>query len=324
MQYGAQLAEILPMRQEFQATIAIKHEHGVGFGTAYWMQGDRVAFKTDAELHVDQRVEMRMDLSSHNDKARGELLILQVQDSEDELSSCLGQILEMPREDFEALNRWLEDLVEGNSMSHSARWLKSLSPHRHRSNQASTVETATALKRLNTRQGSVVGSGDSTVGIGVTTKRRVGRSAIRAALRANIQVPEPKSPKTEIERAKSSTILDEPEIVTVSEAPPIPSDNAIEFNYSVSWEGASTARVQWTTKAALGHTWRSSLKKGSIKLKTHENIAPGSQIKLTLVLPDGQAIGLRGKSGETVDGEVECKVTVPWGTRIKLLHILKD
>ena len=320
MQYGAQLAEKLPMRQEFQATIAIKHAGGVGFGTAYWMQGDRVAFTTDAELHVDQHVEMRMDLSSYNDKARGQLLILQVQDSEEDLSTCLGQILEMPREDFEVLNKWLEDMAEGNSASHSSRWLRSLSPHRSFSGQASEEETAAALKRMDVRQGSVAPGDSSQSGLGVPTKRRVGRSAIRAALRANIPIPEP----NDSEPVKQPTILDEPEIVTVSETAPPETDNSIAFNYSVSWQGPNNARVQWTTKAALGHTWRSSLKKGFINLKTPSDVDKGSQIKLSLVLPDGQAIAIRSTAGETVDGEVKCLVRVPWGTRIKMLHILND
>ena len=320
MQYGAQLAEKLPMRQEFQATIAIKYDGGVGFGTAHWMQGDRVAFTTNAELRVDQRVEMRMDLSSYNDNARGELQILQVQDSKDDHYSCLGQILEMPREDFEALNRWLEDMAEGNSASHSVRWLKSLSPHRSNGGQASPEETAAALKRMAVRQGSVAPGTGSQSGISVATKRRVGRGAIRAALRANIPTQEPNSPET----GKQPTILEEPEIVTVSETAPSEADNSIAFNYSVSWQGPKNARIQWTTKAALGHTWRSSLKKGFINLQTPSDVDKGSQIKLSLVLPDGQAIAIRGTAGETVDGEVKCLVRVPWGTRIKMLHILND
>jgi hypothetical protein len=155
-------------------------------------------------------------------------------------------------------------------------------------------------------------------------KRRVGRSTIRAALRANVKAPEPRTPEIEVEGDVNKTLLDEPEIVTVSEAPPTPSDNSIAFNYTVAWEGANTARVQWTTKAALGHTWRGSLKKGFINLRTLADVASGTHIKLTLVLPDGQAIGVRGTAGDTVDGEVKCMVRVPWGTRIKLLHILKD
>ncbi|MDP6190398.1 MAG: hypothetical protein QF872_06285 [Gammaproteobacteria bacterium] len=322
MRYGAHLAEKLPMRQDFQATIAIKHESGVGFGTAYWMQGDRVAFTTDAELCVDQRVEMRMDLSSHNEKARGVLLIIEVQDEEDDLSSCLGQILEMPREDFEALNNWLEDMGDGSSASHSSRWLKSVSSYRPRGSQASAVETAAALKRMDMRHGSTVN--DSASGMNINTKRRVGRGAIRAALRANIQASTPVSAPNDASNANNSTLLDEPEIVTVSTPPPKTVNNAIDFNYTVTWEGANAARVQWTTKASLGQTWRSSLKKGSIKLKTPAPVPTDTQIKLSLVLPDGQTIGLRGVAGKTTGDEVECKVRVPWGTRVKLLHVLKD
>ncbi len=63
MQNRHALARNLPMRQNIQANVALKTFRGLHFGTARWIQGDRIAFATDAEFNPGDRAELRMELS---------------------------------------------------------------------------------------------------------------------------------------------------------------------------------------------------------------------------------------------------------------------
>ena len=144
MRASPQLAVQLPMRQEFTASIAIKSGSVMGFGTAYWMQGDRIAFTTELELEKDDSIEIRMELTGFNDSAMGDVLILQTREEDSGILTCLGQITSMQKEDFEMLNQWLENLIAGNTASQSSRWLASIT--NSRGPQASHDETAAALR----------------------------------------------------------------------------------------------------------------------------------------------------------------------------------
>ena len=89
MRYGGNLAEkqwsphgesLTGMREMFSTTIALKHEAGMAFGAAYWIQGDRLAFTSDSELRIGSTIEMRMELLDFNDHVSGDLEVLQVED----------------------------------------------------------------------------------------------------------------------------------------------------------------------------------------------------------------------------------------------------
>lgn len=219
MRTSPQLAEKLPMRQEFTASIAIKSSNGMGFGTAYWMQGDRIAFTTEMELDKDDQIEIRMDLTGFNDSAMGEILLIETRLEDGGMLTCLGQITKMPQADFEMLNQWLDDLISGNSTSQSSRWLRSIT--NSRSPQASEDETLAALRRMDKRMGreskglASRSPAERSKDPDSTTRSKIGRQAIRAALRASVQagtssqtdsppqptllkVVTPPSPKTEI------------------------------------------------------------------------------------------------------------------------------
>ena len=76
----------------------------MGFGTAYWMQGDRMAFTTEMELDKDERIEIRMELTGFNDSAMGEIQVIQTRLEDSGMLTCLGQIVEMPQADFETVS----------------------------------------------------------------------------------------------------------------------------------------------------------------------------------------------------------------------------
>jgi len=200
------------MRQEFTASLAIKSSNGMGFGTAYWMQGDRVAFTTEMEIEKGDRIEIRMELTGFNDSAMGQVLVIQTRQENSGLLTCLGQIMEMPEDDFEMLNQWLEDLISGNTASQSSRWLKQMTGSR--GPQASQDETAAALRRMDKRMGldskapmTPSASPEARSGPDSTTRKRVGRQAIRAALRASV-------------RAGSAPAAEPPASPTKTTAPP--------------------------------------------------------------------------------------------------------
>jgi hypothetical protein len=382
MRTRSSLALKLPMRQEFTASLAIKSTNGMGFGTAYWMQGDRIAFTTEMELEQDDLIEVRMDLTGFNDSAMGNILVIQTRMEDNGLLTCLGQIVEMPKEDFEMLNQWLDDLIAGNTASQSSRWLRSIT--NSRGPQADQDQTAAALKRIDKRMGNdsrspsiAPVSKENSSGPDSSIRRKIGRQAIRAALRASVQAgaaaeaaaPQPSLKVVEPKPAPVPEVQSHQEAVPKNEAPSIPvptipvpsipapsipapsipapsipapsipavteptlsqsaptahadTDNALQVGIRVKRSPDGTVDLSWANTQSLIHTWKQGLKTGKLTLPPFEN-APeaGEQIRFNFTLPDGETFALRGSVSQSDDSGVECKIRIPWGTRIKLLRI---
>ena len=364
MRTSSQLAEKLPMRQEFTASIAIKSSNGMGFGTAYWMQGDRMAFTTEMELDKDERIEIRMELTGFNDSAMGEIQVIQTRLEDSGMLTCLGQIVEMPQADFEMLNQWLDDLISGNTASQSSRWLRSIT--NSRSPQASQDETIAALRRMDKRMGR-----ESTAPVSrapversretdSTTRRKVGRQAIRAALRASVQAgttgqvetpPQP-TPLKVVEPTPTKTTIPVPDFptiptpvqatpvresaetdatpptsiptapVTATAAPSAATENTLQVGIRVARSPEGSVLLSWANTQSLIHTWKQGLKNGKLALPPFPN-APdvGESIRVDCTLPDGETFALRGSITQSDAAGVQCAIRIPWGTRIKLLRI---
>jgi hypothetical protein len=338
------------MRQEFTASLAIKSANGMGFGTAYWMQGDRMAFTTQMEIEQDERIEVRMDLTGFNDSAMGQVLVIQTRREDSGMLTCLGQIVEMPKEDFEMLNQWLDDLISGNTASQSSRWLRSIT--NSRGPQADQAETAAALKRIDKRMGNDSRSPSITPDLqenpsspDSSFRRKIGRQAIRAALRASIQSgattesPAPQPPLKVVEpnpapvsEAQAPTIptAPTPAIPVVTQPTPPPStptaqadpNNALQVGIRVKRSPDGTVQLSWANTQSLIHTWKQGLKSGKLALPAFEN-APeaGEQVRFDFTLPDGETFALRGSVSQSDVSGVQCSIRIPWGTRIKLLRI---
>ena len=355
-----QLAVHLPMRQEFTASIAIKSGSVMGFGTAYWMQGDRIAFTTELELETDDRIEIRMELTGFNDSAMGEVLILQTREEESGILTCLGQITSMEKEDFEMLNQWLENLIAGNTASQSSRWLASIT--NSRGPQASHDETAAALRRLDKRMGNDRRTASVSPSIAPVSdkdtrsdaRKRVGRQAIRAALRASVRAG---SPPAETDPADKAPSQDSPPDTQPAPTPattsrlrvvppvetdapvqstaavePLPSD-AASSSAAASPSQAATGihasrledgsiQLSWDGPQSLIATWKSGLKSGLLTLPSMSNApAAGESVRFRFRLPDGESFTLRGSIKQSDAAGVVCSIRIPWGTRIKLLRI---
>ena len=359
MSANHQLAEPLPMRQEFTASIAIKSGSVMGFGTAYWMQGDRIAFTTELELERDDTIEIRMELTGFNDSAMGDVQILQTREEDSGILTCLGQITSMQKEDFEMLNQWLENLIAGNTASQSSRWLASIT--QSRGPQASHDETAAALRRLDKKMGNERRSASTTPSIAPISdkdtrsdaRKRIGRQAIRAALRASVTTggtPAPKPATSPAATPTASTPAVEPNRVAPPQlrvvpapedsapAAPLPQastppieretapkeDSAGDVNSGLRANRAEDGSIHlsWDTPQSLIATWKNGLKSGLLTIPSLSN-APdaGESIRFRFRLPDGESFTLRGTIKQSDGAGVVCNIRIPWGTRIKLLRI---
>lgn len=355
MRTRSSLALKLPMRQEFTASLAIKSANGMGFGTAYWMQGDRMAFTTEMELEKDDRIEVRMELTGFNDSALGEILVIQTRLEDSGMLTCLGQIIDMPKEDFEMLNQWLDDLIAGNTASQSTRWLRSIT--NSRGPQADEDETLAALARMDRKMGrdsktpsTTPAAVASKSGPDSSIRRKIGRQAIRAALRASVQAGPPVEPAAATEPATTTPPLKVVEsipaptvaiptvaIPTIPVAPtlPVPTietaptpiaiaeiDNTLQVGIRVVRTPAGTVQLSWANTQSLIHTWNQGLKRGQLALPPFANApAAGEKVRFDFKLPDGETFALRGSVTQSDAAGLQCTIRIPWGTRIKLLRI---
>ena len=359
MRASPQLAEKLPMRQEFTASIAIKSGSVMGFGTAYWMQGDRIAFTTELELEVDDEIEVRMELTGFNDSAMGDVVILQTREEESGILTCMGQITSMQKEDFEMLNQWLEGLIAGNTASQSSRWLASIT--HSRGPQASQDETAAALRRLDKRMGNDRRMASATPSIAPISdkdtrsdaRKRVGRQAIRAALRASVQAGTKPTPSAGAASSPSTPSPEAPPAATQSTTPDLrvvpspnqpappesqvpvvapqvpPADTAAKADPSPATGGIEAKRgddgsiyLSWDSPESLIATWKNGLKSGLLTLPAIPNApSAGESVRFRFRLPDGESFTLRGSIKQSDSTGVICNIRIPWGTRIKLLRI---
>ena len=152
MQNRHALARKLPMRQHIQASVALKTFSGMHFGTARWIQADRIAFATDATFAPGDRAEMRMELSGKYSAVLAELLVVRTYDiDENGELGCIAQIMDMPESDSERLNNWLSDLTEGGVGAQPSAWLESMIRHQRSTPAATPEETRSALDRINRR-----------------------------------------------------------------------------------------------------------------------------------------------------------------------------
>jgi hypothetical protein len=359
------LALKLPMRQEFTASLAIKSANGMGFGTAYWMQGDRMAFTTEMELEKDDRIEVRMELTGFNDSALGQILVIQTRLEDSGMLTCLGQIIDMPKEDFEMLNQWLDDLIAGNTASQSTRWLRSIT--NSRGPQADASETLAALARMDKKMGRDSKAPSTTPSVVAnkqgpdsSIRRKIGRQAIRAALRASVQAGPPvESAGTEPAATAEPAVTAEPaatrpplKVVPTIPVPTIPvptipmptipaptipvatipapspvvppaaKDNTLEVGIRVDRTPEGAVQLSWANTQSLIHTWNQGLKRGQLALPPFANApAAGEKVRFDFKLPDGETFALRGVVTQSDAAGLQCTIRIPWGTRIKLLRI---
>ena len=307
------------MRQNIQANVALKTFSGLHFGTARWIQADRIAFATDAEFNPGDRAELRLELSGMYAAVLAEVLIVRTYeiDGKGEFG-CVAQIMDMPQADSDRLNNWLADLTEGGVGAQPSAWLESILRHHRSGPVASEEETRSALNRIDQRLGLSRSRSFSATG-----GRRVGgRQSIRDALKASFLEND-----RDDQPEKSSINPAAAPAPTLKEVPPPAPDVSVETNGALEGEqdGLSWCytgerfTLQWAERAALAKSWNDGLKTGSIEIPMSDSQLEVQQpMAFRLTLPDGQILALRGRVASVGSEGLTCSVNVPWGARVKL------
>ena len=318
------------MRQNIQANVALKTFSGLHFGTARWIQADRIAFATDAEFNPGDRAELRMELSGKYAAVLAEVLIVRTYEiDENGEYGCVAQIMDMPEADSDRLNNWLADLTEGGVGAQPSAWLESILRHQHSRPAASEEETRSALNRIDQRMGrsrsrSFTATGGQRVG---------GRQSIRDALKASFLENEDTDPGTtaSTNRPRPASTPAPPPAPTPATptrqagpdpvAPPPATNGVLQGERDgLSWAyTGEKITLQWADRVALAKSWNDGLKTGSIELPmTGSRLETQQSMSFRLTLPDGQILALRGRVASVGTEGMTCSVNVPWGARVKL------
>jgi hypothetical protein len=321
------------MRQNIQANVALKTFSGLHFGTARWIQGDRIAFATDAEFNPGDRAELRMELSGKYPAVLAEVLIVRTYeiDHKGEIG-CVAQIMDMPEPDSDRLNDWLSDLTEGGVGTQPSAWLESILRHQRSGPVASAEETRSALNRIDQRLGlSRSRSFTATAG-----HRVGGRQSIRDALKASFLENENDTPTAPTLSPPVAAPAPTPTPAPLQEVPaqvpppapveesaaPTPGTNGLLEGEKdgLSWSYAGEkVLLQWAERAALAKSWNDGLKTGTIQIPmTGSNVEVQQAMTFRLTLPDGQILALHGRVASVDEDGLTCSVNVPWGARVKL------
>lgn len=310
------------MRQHIQASVALKTFSGMHFGTARWVQADRIAFATDAKFTPGDRAEMRMELSGQYSAVLAEVLVVRTYkiDEKGEIG-CIAQIMDMPDADAERLNNWLADLTEGGVGAQPSAWLQSMLNYQSSGPTASPEETRSALDRINRRmeRSKSFSRSKSRSFTSTANQHRGGREAIREVLKATFaeEEAEARTPSAGPRLVSTPPVENKPEppkTEPVNGALLTGETNGLQCEF----DGARIT-VRWNQKADLKASWNDGLKVGTLELPlAGASFEPKQAVGFQFHLPDGQILALRGRIIEAQDTTVSCTLNVPWGARIKL------
>jgi len=306
------------MRQHIQASVALKTFSGMHFGTARWIQADRIAFATDATFAPGDRAEMRMELSGKYSAVLAELLVVRTYDiDENGEIGCIAQIMDMPDADSERLNNWLSDLTEGGVGAQPSAWLESMIRHQRSSPAATPEETRSALDRINRRldRSKSYTHSQSRTASQMGRDGRGGRQAIRDVLKASFGEEAAKvGPRLVSTPPAEATAPPAPEASSTATEHVTGGAEGLQCEYD-----GERITMKWDSKAALKSAWDNGLKVGNIEIPLATTTLEAMQpIAFQFHLPDGQVLALRGRVDATNQSAITCSINVPWGARIKL------
>ncbi len=143
------------MRLDIQSAVALRHRGRRAFGTARWIEGQRLAFTTYGDVTVGDRLEMRLELTGAYDSVWAEVLIETARPiGVGGPQLCTGEIAYIPEDDRDRLELWVEE-----------RSVSQLSLQAHKAEDRDASQSAEA---------------DSAAS-------KAGRKAVSAALRRSIQ-----------------------------------------------------------------------------------------------------------------------------------------
>ncbi len=317
-------------RLSFNATVALKHQGMMSFGTASWIQDDNLGFVADAVLEVGTRAEMRLELQGIPDSVMADIVVLQARrDARSDVFRYAARIAHMTSGDRDLLESWVDERSSGSTSFASERVMASLassavskSPRRER--------TGKEPRRTGHGEGRSGDTWHPSSNTGHHQKR--GRARINAALRTSLDQaaadeqitlrgePQPKGRDDESsvvsDSRSASTSHSQSSVYSTASRP------ARETRYEprVEWaEGEARATVTWTDPEALVRDWQTHLCNRALPLPLEPPHAKrGTRMVLKLVLPDAQAFSVRARMMGSAGRSVLLAVELPPGVRHKL------
>lgn len=240
------------MRLHCSSAVAMTHRGRRSYGTTRWLDGRRVSFSTHAMVDPGDQVELQLALDGTYDTVWAEVRVACTR--RPALGGpliCDAELVYVPAGDRRKLDAWITE--------RSA----SVSAHRER---ARVLDRALGGDSLHGAEDSLHGqSWHPTSVAGSDGRRRMGRSAIGAALRASLK-----------RRGANRQDATEPRV-------------------RISRDGG-TVDLTWDTWACFATTWENELSRGWIDVRTDAAAPPsGFAPTLRLHLPNGEVVALLGE-----------------------------
>ncbi len=321
-------------RLDFNASIALKHQGLMSFGTASWIQDDTLGFTADAELEVGERAEMRLELAGLPDTVMADIVVVKArQDPRSEAFRYAARIAEMTTGDRELLEHWVEERSAGSTSFTSERMMASLTasvvsrsgPRRG----GAANEAKKGRKPREDTSGSLRSSqtwNPSSSSVTGPPKER-GRARINQALKTSLDPKESQDRKAlrELRKDEQTAASDSRSVASTWSTSSVYSTTSVAsqetvFDPKVTWaEGDPRAEVTWVDPRNLIRDWKTHLCNKALPLPMElPHPKRGTRLTLRLRLPDGQALAVRarvmGRAGRTV----LCAIDLSPGVRHKL------
>jgi len=325
----------LASRLDFNASIALKHQGLMSFGTASWIQDDTLGFTADAELEVGEKAEMRLELTGLPDTVLADIVVVKArQDPRSEAFRYAARIAEMTAGDRELLDHWVDERSAGSTSFTAERMMASLTasvvsragPTRGGAAREAREERR-ARKRATTESKAPRSSQTWTPSSSTGPAPERGRARINQALRTSLDPKESHERKDlrDLRREEGTAPSDSRSVASTWSTSSVYSTTSVAsketlFDPAVAWEqGDPRAEVTWHDPKNLIRDWKTHLCNKALPLPMElPHPKRGTRLTLRLKLPDGQALAVRarvmGRAGRTV----LCAIDLSPGVRHKL------
>jgi len=133
-------------------SVALKHRQGVAFGTAEWLDGDRIQFEAHARIAEKETVEMRMELRGEKDTVYALVEIGAISRRSGEIPRFIGRIVSIQREDKDRLAVWIQETQAGGTSLDPTARLEQMLAEAEQRGSATAEEIGAVLDRMDERR----------------------------------------------------------------------------------------------------------------------------------------------------------------------------
>jgi hypothetical protein len=294
-------------RVDIDSAVALRNRDRRVFGTASWLEGERIAFFSYGELLVGERLELRLELTHAYDSASAEVVVVEARRDGGGPTIYVAELCFLPEVERRKLFHWAEERVRVNQAHHSTPL--SASP----ASQISQISEVSHSSGGATEgsQGSADGEASN-----LPAEGRSGRTAIREALRkglakrlersSRVAPPHPTAPGPALIGLDDGLLYDDLKIEPLTEEELRP-----RAEISLSRDGA-TLHAVWNTWADLHLDWEISLSQSRFVAPLPAPHPPGGYaLTLRMTLPDGAALAVPAQVRGSVENMLVLDLSFP-------------